>query len=110
VPEARDDQLKTYIDALRVLAKTHDPNRVALIERNIDRYIDRYLDPDNSQSAYPYHHRGSSSAGQSLSLFAVSCTMSVIRNALSYIVVGSGVVLTAGWTGLLAYAVLRLII
>jgi hypothetical protein len=38
-----------------------------------------------------------------------SCTMSVIRNALSYIVVGSGVVLTAAWTGLLAYAVLRLI-
>jgi hypothetical protein len=106
MPEARDDQLKTYIDALRVLAKTHDPNRVALIERNIDRY----LDPDNSQSAYPYHHRGSSSAGQSLSLFAVSCTMSAIRNALSYIVVGSGVVLTAAWTGLLAYAVLRLII
>jgi hypothetical protein len=39
MPEARDDQLKTYIDALRVLAKTHDPNRVALIERNIDRYL-----------------------------------------------------------------------
>jgi hypothetical protein len=36
--------------------------------------------------------------------------MSAIRNALSYIVVGSGVVLTAAWTGLLAYAVLRLII
>jgi hypothetical protein len=39
MPEARDDQLKTYIDALRVLAKTHDPNRVALIERNIDRHL-----------------------------------------------------------------------
>jgi hypothetical protein len=33
------DPLGTYIDALRVLAKTHDPNRVALIERNIDRYL-----------------------------------------------------------------------
>ena len=33
------DRLKTYIDALRVLARTHDPNRVALIERNIDRYL-----------------------------------------------------------------------
>jgi hypothetical protein len=35
--------------------------------------------------------------------------MSVIRNALTYIALGSGVVLTAAWTGLLAYAVLRLI-
>jgi hypothetical protein len=33
------DRLKTYIDALRVLAKTHDPNRVVLIERNIDNYL-----------------------------------------------------------------------
>jgi hypothetical protein len=33
------DRLKTYIDALRVLAKTHDPNRVMLIERNIDNYL-----------------------------------------------------------------------
>jgi hypothetical protein len=33
------DQLKTYIDALRVLAKTNDPSRVALIERNIDNYL-----------------------------------------------------------------------
>jgi hypothetical protein len=32
------DGLKTYIDALRLLARTHDPNRVVLIERNIDRY------------------------------------------------------------------------
>jgi hypothetical protein len=31
--------LRTYIDALRFLAKTHDPNRVVLIERNIDRYL-----------------------------------------------------------------------
>lgn len=31
--------LRTYIDALRVLAKTHDPNRVVLIKRNIDRYL-----------------------------------------------------------------------
>jgi hypothetical protein len=33
------DPLRTYIDVLRVLAKTHDPNRVALIERNIDNYL-----------------------------------------------------------------------
>jgi len=33
------DRLKTYIDALRVLARTNDPNRVVLIERNIDRYL-----------------------------------------------------------------------
>jgi hypothetical protein len=38
-PKARMDQLKTYIDALRVLAKTNDPSRVALIERNIDNYL-----------------------------------------------------------------------
>jgi len=31
--------LKTYIDALCVLAKTHNPNRVVSIERNIDRYL-----------------------------------------------------------------------
>ena len=33
------DLLRTYIDALRLLAKRHDPNRVVLIERNIDRYL-----------------------------------------------------------------------
>ena len=33
------DPLTTYIDALRVLAKTHGLSRVALIERNIDRYL-----------------------------------------------------------------------
>ena len=33
------DRLKTYIDALRVLARTNDPNRVVLIERNIDNYL-----------------------------------------------------------------------
>jgi len=33
------DHVKTYIDALRLLARTHDPNRVVLIERNIDRYL-----------------------------------------------------------------------
>ena len=31
--------LRTYMDALRVLAKTRNPNRVLLIERNIDRYL-----------------------------------------------------------------------
>jgi hypothetical protein len=33
------DPLRTYFDALRVLAKTHDPNRVVSIKRNIDRYL-----------------------------------------------------------------------
>jgi hypothetical protein len=33
------DLLRTYFDALRVLAKTHDPNRVVSIKRNIDRYL-----------------------------------------------------------------------
>ena len=33
------DRLKTYISALRVLARTNDPNRVVLIERNIDNYL-----------------------------------------------------------------------
>jgi hypothetical protein len=33
------DPLRTYIDALRLLARTHDPNRVVLIQRNIDRYM-----------------------------------------------------------------------
>jgi hypothetical protein len=33
------DPLSTYIDALRLLARRHDPNRVVLIERNIDRYL-----------------------------------------------------------------------
>ena len=33
------DPLRTYIDALRVLAKTRDPNRVVSIQRNIDRYM-----------------------------------------------------------------------
>jgi hypothetical protein len=33
------DPLRTYIDVLRLLARTHDPNRVVLIQRNIDRYM-----------------------------------------------------------------------
>ena len=33
------DPLRTYIDALCGLAKTHNPNRVVLIQRNIDRYL-----------------------------------------------------------------------
>jgi hypothetical protein len=33
------DRLKTYIDALRIVAKMRNPNRVVLIERNIDRYL-----------------------------------------------------------------------
>ena len=34
------DPLRTYIDALRLLSRTHDPNRVVLIKRNIDRYLE----------------------------------------------------------------------
>jgi hypothetical protein len=34
-----DHPLRTYVDALRLLARTHDPDRVALIERNIDRFL-----------------------------------------------------------------------
>jgi hypothetical protein len=34
-----DHAFRTYFDALRVLARTRDPNRVVLIERNIDRYL-----------------------------------------------------------------------
>jgi hypothetical protein len=33
------DRLKTYVDALRVLARTKDPNRVDLVKRNIDNYL-----------------------------------------------------------------------
>ena len=33
------DPLTTYIDALRILAKTHGSGRVVLIKRNIDRYL-----------------------------------------------------------------------
>ena len=33
------DRLGTYMGALRVLARTNDPNRVVLIERNINEYL-----------------------------------------------------------------------
>jgi hypothetical protein len=33
------DPIETYVDALRILAKTHQANRVVLIERNISRYL-----------------------------------------------------------------------
>ena len=33
------NRLGTCMDALRTLARTNDPNRVVLIERNIDRYL-----------------------------------------------------------------------
>jgi hypothetical protein len=33
------DRLGTYMDALRVLARTNDLNRVVLIERNINEYL-----------------------------------------------------------------------
>ena len=35
--------------------------------------------------------------------------MSSIRNALTYIVVGSGLVVSAAWTGFLGYEAFRLI-
>jgi hypothetical protein len=39
VPRQGMDRLRTYIDALRVLARMNDPNRVDLIKRNIDNYL-----------------------------------------------------------------------
>jgi hypothetical protein len=33
------DRLQSCIEALRVLAQSNDPNRVVLIERNIDEYL-----------------------------------------------------------------------
>ena len=33
------NRLGTCMDASRILARTNDPNRVVLIERNIDRYL-----------------------------------------------------------------------
>ena len=33
------DRLRTCVDALRVLARTDDPNRVILIERQINDYL-----------------------------------------------------------------------
>jgi len=35
----RDDLLRFHIEALRVLARTNQPNRVHLIERNIEDYV-----------------------------------------------------------------------
>jgi hypothetical protein len=35
----RRDRFRTYMDALRSLARTDVPNRAELIERNVDRYL-----------------------------------------------------------------------
>jgi hypothetical protein len=35
----RGDRFKTYIGALRDLARTDVPNRAELIKRNVDRYL-----------------------------------------------------------------------
>jgi hypothetical protein len=35
----RRDRFRTYLDALRNLAKTDVPNRAKLIERNVDLYL-----------------------------------------------------------------------
>lgn len=35
----KDDLLRFHIEALRVLARTNQPNRAVLIERNIDDYL-----------------------------------------------------------------------
>ena len=35
----KDDLLRLRIEALRVLARTNQPNRVVLIERNIEDYL-----------------------------------------------------------------------
>jgi hypothetical protein len=34
------DRLRPFIEALRVLAQTNEPNRVVLIEKAIDEYLD----------------------------------------------------------------------
>ena len=35
----RRDRFRTYMDALRNLARTDVPNRAELIKRNVDRYV-----------------------------------------------------------------------
>jgi hypothetical protein len=35
----KDDALRLRIEALRVLARTNEPNRAVLIERNIEDYL-----------------------------------------------------------------------
>jgi hypothetical protein len=39
VGRPRMDRLRRFIEALRVLAQTNDPNRVVLIESAIDEYL-----------------------------------------------------------------------
>ena len=34
------DRLQQLVETLRVLARTHEPNRVVLIEKAIDEYLD----------------------------------------------------------------------
>ena len=50
-----DDLLRLHIEALRVLARTNQPNRVVLIGRNIDDYLkpslERLRDAINREEA-----------------------------------------------------------
>jgi hypothetical protein len=51
----KNDLPQLHIEALRVLARTHQPNRVVLIERNIDSYLkpslERLRDAINREEA-----------------------------------------------------------
>jgi hypothetical protein len=39
-----ETRLRTYMDALRVLARSNDLNQVILVERNIDEYLQTNAD------------------------------------------------------------------
>jgi len=45
----RDDLLRLHIEALGILARTNQPNRVHLIERNIEDYV--RTDPGNERAS-----------------------------------------------------------
>jgi hypothetical protein len=42
------DQLQQLVETLRVLARTNEPNRVALVEKAIDEYLNDKAAPANS--------------------------------------------------------------
>ena len=52
------DRLGTYMDALRVLARTNDPNRVVLIERNIKEYLKIEIGPGSRGALTPGPSKG----------------------------------------------------
>ena len=39
-----ETRLRTYVDALRLLARSNDLNQVILVERNIDEYLQTNAD------------------------------------------------------------------